>query len=208
MGVKAIFKLIPTPWLISLALILITVLGAACGLSAWRGYSAGYGKAQALGRAQLAELRGEHEAAFAAALAELGREISAQARRALKAEQEHNREKERSRNAEIARKKEIAAVTAGSSHTFSPAFVRLWNEAVGAPAPGDALPGTYDSAVASGAAPAGAASDAGLLPGVSEADILAYINYYGGRCQRLEGQLTLLINQIPGQIPGQVEEAK
>lgn len=197
MGIKDIFKLIPTPWLVSIALALVLALVSAGGIGWMRGHESGYATAKALGDAELATLRSEHNEAFALALTELGGKISELARRAVTAEQKFNQEKERSRNAEVRHQARIAEITRGSTHTFSTAFVRLWNETTGALAPGDAMPGTFDSAVTLGETGSGEGAGSRLLQtGVSEADILAYMNYYGGRCQRIEAQLVLLIGQV------------
>ena len=82
-------------------------------------------------------------------------------------------------------RRRIAHVTSGSTHTFSLDFVSLFNEAIGA----DAAACPLSAAGAGGAAGSGSsgtAAGAGILAGVTEADLLEFMNYYGERCQRLE----------------------
>lgn len=89
----------------------------------------------------------------------------------------------------------IASITANSNHAFSADFVRVWNEATGA-GRGDAVPGTGNTPGADGTPGTGKAAGAGILAAgtVSEADVLAYIIYYGERCKNLEAQVTAWID--------------
>lgn len=193
-----ILSLIPTSWRIALAAGALIALALVGGLAAWKGYNAGYDKAQALGRAEIAGLRSEHDRAYAQAVEELNRTIQEQARHALAAGNALANERVNNAKEQAGLRARIASITATSSHAFSADFVRVWNEATGA-GRGRAMPGTDNSPGVDGTPGTGKTAGAGVLArrAVSEADVLAYIIYYGERCKNLEAQVNAWIDLFP-----------
>lgn len=157
-------------------------------------YGLGYTHAKNKGEAALNALKVEHEEerreaaeaygkALAATLEKYQREVARA--NTLDTELTLAGKTIAAKQQELQRK--IKDVTNGSTHTFSLAFVRLFNNAIGATAPGAvSAPGGSGAAVDTGGT--GTAAYPGILAGVSEADILAFINYYGARCQNLEAK--------------------
>ena len=94
--------------------------------------------------------------------------------------------KEHAKNADALNKK-IASAVRGSEHIFTGGFVRLYNEAIGLS--GDALSETLCPRQPDGRTGAGAAACEELMDGVTEADVLQHISYYGKRCRGLEAQV-------------------
>ena len=84
----------------------------------------------------------------------------------------------------------IAHAARGASHTFSPDFVRLYNEAIGIQT--GSLPEALCSSASSRNTGAGSRPCEGILDrfgGVNEGDLLAHITWYGQRCRGLEAQV-------------------
>lgn len=175
---------------VAIILCALSVLGLACGLAAWKGYGEGYEKARALGRAELAELQGKYSRAFVQALIDFNEKLARHTRLIVDVAGKLEAEKAENEKEQLRLKAKIAAVTRNSAHVFSPEFVRMWNQATGA-LHNNALFEADDSPGADGQAGAGGGTGAGVLAGagVSEADVLAYIIYYGARCKGLEAQL-------------------
>lgn len=188
---------------------LLLVLVAA--FAAWRGYHAGYGRADAERRAEVAELRGEHSLALAIAEGQAREIIQAETRRANEAERQY-----------LAAKKTIAAERRTITNArirnanrdldpdglcrFGPEWVRLFNQAAGAGDGSDHRPAA-DSGLA-GEAGAPEAAQAGVLPGgpaVTGEDVLAWMRDYGPRCQDIEAQLGGLIEFEQGRVAGEVQ---
>ena len=169
----------------------------ACAFAAWKGYSAGYEKAEALGNAEISRLIAEQAEAYAQAMQELNNKLQEEAQRAMAVD--YALASERLNNAKIQAnlRARAAEVTRGSTHLFSFDFVRVWNEAVGATGGGNG-PAAHGAGGADGAAGAGAAADSGVLDGVSEADVLQYIIYYGRRSKDLEAQVNGWIDLAEG----------
>jgi hypothetical protein len=198
-----ILSLIPTSWKIGLSFGLAVCLGLVGGLAAWKGYNAGYEKAEALGKTQIAELQSEHDRAFAEAMAELNGKIRKQAGAAAKTANDLAKERQSHAKTQTRLQRRIQAAAGNNSHAFSSEFVRLWNQAAGAApaAGGDALPAAAAAGDINGTPGAGFAAQAGLLAddaGVTEADILAFIVYYGKRTKNLEAQVNAWINWAGG----------
>lgn len=161
------------------------------------GYCLGLGKAEAEGEARVSALKVEREEerrqaseSYGRALADALEQYEKEARRAqaVSAALEKNKQAH-AKEAEALRRR-ISDAVRGSSHTFSPDFVRLYNEAIGLS--GDTLQEALGAFfAASGAGESGTSGSRVLEPfsGVSEADILAHIARYGGRCRGLEAQL-------------------
>ncbi len=184
----------------------LLLLALLCGLAAWRGYHAGFDRADAERRAEVAEIHAHHADALADAERIARARLEAETVRAAVIEREYldaaqtiaaERRaitRERIRHASL----DVAAV--GGACAFGPDWVRLYNEALCDR--GHALPAT-----ASGPADqAGAADapDAGVFRGgarVTPADILAHVRNYGARARALEAQLSALIDWAEGRNP-------
>jgi hypothetical protein len=182
--------------------LLLTVL--LCGLAAWKGYRAGFDRADADRRAEVAEIHAHHAEALADAERIARERLEAETARAAVIEHEYLAAtqtiaaqrraitRERIRHASL----DVAAV--GGACAFGPDWVRLYNEALGCDrgyAVSAAAPGPADQAGAAGAA------DADVLRGgarVTPADILAHARGYGARCRALEAQLNALIDWAEG----------
>ncbi len=176
-----------------------------CGLAAWRGYTAGYDRADAERRAETAQLRAGHEAELAerwrvtaAAEREARERWQARAELADRLSGELAAER-RARRLETSRlRKEITRYAHNADRRLSAAFVRLYNQAIRAPGAPD-LPGTENSAGAAGTSGAAPAADSGELAGgnaVTEADLLANAEANGARCEDLAARLNALIDLV------------
>lgn len=173
--------------IVSLA-VAVALLLTAIGSYLW-GRSGGYAQAEALGGKALAELRAEHKSALAESLAKALKrnEELVTAGNALAAQLLTTRGELAAARNDITRR--IPHATAGlpADCAFGPAFVGLWNEALGLCAAG--LPQAADPGGAAGGAPAAAAVDAGVQRGApvaaSPADLLAHLRDYGAYCQDL-----------------------
>lgn len=191
----SVLSLVPMPWRVAIGLGALLSFGMVGGFAAWKGYSAGYDKAEALGRAAIAELRSEHDKTYAEAMANLNIKLREQTRRAMAASNELETERKNNEKIHAGLRAQIGAITANSNHVFSADFVRVWNEATGA-SRGDPVPGAGNTPGAAGTSRAGEAPGAGLLEAgaVGEADVLAYVIYYGKRCRNLEAQVNAWID--------------
>lgn len=129
----------------------LLVLLALCAVS----YELGHSKARSEGRAAMAELKAGLDRDEAEALRKARDDLREEARRAFMADFALQKE----RSAHALEKADFLArvpdVTRGSTRTFGPAFVGLWNEAMGA---GRDAP---DTAGSDAAACAAAASEIG-----------------------------------------------
>ena len=151
-------------------------------------YVAGYDHAKAIGKANLNALKVEYAEeqrkasdAYGSALSARLEAYQASVLRANEIEGKLIIAK-KSITASRINNKEIGNV-ADSSHIFSVGFVRLYNQAINA---SDVARGeTASTSNATRNTPSGAPADA-QLSGVSEADLLNHISYYGARCQELE----------------------
>jgi len=187
------------------------VLGAvagvlACILAFGAGYRAGFGRADAVRRAEVATLKAQAEtwkAEQAKAWAEAERKArqeleAAQSRaNALAARLDRSKRQSAAKIRSITRR--IPHATAGLDCVFGPEFVRLYNEAIGAaasPSGDGAVPQAAGPAPVAGAPDAAPAVGPGLRPrrAVTPADILAHIRDYGARSQAMEAQLDALID--------------
>jgi len=186
-----------SPWR-KAALILAGVLAllVLLGVAAWRGYSAGYAKAEALGAAELERVRGEHAAARAAAQAQALRMFDAAKAAAYAAESGYLAKvhKIEAENRELSRRIENAANAVhgavGSPCVFGDAFVQYRNEAFGLAAAGDRPVSGAAPGADAGAAPAGAPAP-GVRPGpsVTAEDVAAHDRDFGGYCRQVRAQL-------------------
>lgn len=164
---------------------------AACCVLLWGAYSIGYDKASAESESRLHRLQVEwteqrrHNAeAYGKALAEAYDALRAEAERADETATRLARDNQ-TLSAQAAQLRRQVKNAASGNHIFSVQFVRLFNQAIGA-LPTDTGEHTADPRHINGIGTGGTAADSGLLSGVNEADLLAYMLYYGGRCQRLE----------------------
>ena len=183
------------PQRVALAACIVLAAATISGLAAWKGYSMGYEKAADWGRAEIAKIISEQALTYAQAMQDLNNQLQEEAQRAMTVEYTLASERLNNAKTQANLRSRIADVTRNSNYVFGAEFVRLWNEAVGA-SRGDhnaAASGAYS---ADGTAGAGAAVDSGVL--VSEADILAYITYYGPRCMDLEAQVDAWIDLAEG----------
>lgn len=198
-----------SPWrriALILGVVLLVALAGAAG--AWKGYRHGHDEAEAKGQAELQAQRASWASARANAEATARRLLQEQADRANDISRKYQtarRDLAAARAALTDRRiadasRDVAA--AGGSCVFGPDWVRLYNEALGAAA-GGPVPGP--AAGAAGAAGAADTPDAGGVPGVTAADVLANARDNGGRCQRIEAQLTALIDWAEGV---QIREAR
>ncbi|EFL52020.1 conserved hypothetical protein [Solidesulfovibrio fructosivorans JJ]] len=190
------------------------VLGAvagmlACVLTFGAGYRIGYGRADAARLAEVATLKAQAET-WKAEQAKAWAEAERKARQELEATQSRanalaarlDRSKRQSAAKIRSITRRIPHATAGLDCVFGPEFVRLYNEAIGAAAPGSgdtgdgAVPQAADPAPVAGAPDAAPAAHPGLRPrrAVTPADILAHIRDYGTRAQAMEAQLNALID--------------
>ncbi len=166
------------------------------GFAAIGGYRSGYEKAAAIGKAELETLKREHALAYADAVAKLSAKVQAETARALATENALSKAKEDHAKQETSLRSQIKRATSGSRHVFGADFVSVYNAAIGADRA--ELPRADRSPGPDGKAGAGVAPVAGILDGVSEADLLAHIVYYGGRCRNLESQVNAWINHAEG----------
>ena len=179
----------------------------ACSLAFGTGYRTGFEKADAARRAEVATLTAQAEAwkaeqakAWAEAERKAREELEAATGRvnALAAKLDRTKRESAAKTNTITRR--IPRATAGLNCSFSPDFVRLYNEAVGAAGPADGGPVSQagDPAPVAGAPDAAPAVGPGLRPvrAVTPADILAHVRDYGARSQSLEAQLDALIDLV------------
>lgn len=177
----------------------------ACALAFGTGYRTGFEKADAARRAEVAEMtaraevwKAEQAKAWAEAERKAREELEAATGRvnALAARLDRAKRESAAKTNTITRR--IHRATAGLHCSFSPDFVRLYNEAVGAAGhSGDgAVPQTGDPAPVAGAPDAAPAVGPGLRPvrAVTPADILAHVRDFGARSQSLEAQVNALID--------------
>ena len=199
-----------SPWRkVALGLAGALLLLLLCGLAAWRGYAAGFAKAEALGRAEVSRLEAAQAQALAKAEALARQRLAEEAARAADIERQFLAAKRNLRAArlEITNRRiadvsrDVASDPAGRC-LFPDGWVRLYNEALGVRDRADAVPTPAPGAP--GTAGAGPAPGPGVLPGpagaaaVTPEDILAHARDYGGRCQALEAQLRALIRWAEG----------
>lgn len=172
-----------------------------CGISLFlfiSGYVAGYGRADEKGKALLNSQRLEREEERRAASEKYGRALAETLERYEKevsrgeklAAEYAERHKKFLRESESLQRR-IADAAGNGTHTFSPDFVRLYNEAIGIP--GDSLPEDTYSSFSYGKTGISGSFEARVMDpfkGVSEADLLSHISRYGRRCRGLEAQVS------------------
>jgi hypothetical protein len=201
---------------LALGLAAAIVVAVLVGLAAWRGYRAGYEKADAERRAQVAELRGEHALALADAERQARALLEEQTARANELERQYlaasntiAAQRRTITNERIRHASRDVDVSGGACR-LGPEWVRLYNAAVGADSGdgGAALPPTASGPDADpGAAPE---ADTGILRGgpavtsVTPEDILAHVRDYGSRCRDIEARL-LGLQEWAGGLGGEVQ---
>lgn len=161
------------------------------------GFGLGHGFAAAKGRADLLaakavweEERKENAEAYARALSASQERYRKEVERADSVANSYAESKQAHAKEAEALQRRIARVARNGSHTFSPDFVRLYNEAIGLS--GDALSEALCSFRPAGSAGASGAPGPGgpdSFTGVNEADLLEHITRYGRRCRGLESQV-------------------
>ena len=193
-----LLSLVPLPWRIALIAGVLLAFGIVGGFTAWKGYNAGYDKAEALGRSAMATLKSDHDKAYAEAMEGLQTKLQEETRRALVVSAELETERTNNAKKEASLQAKIASVTANSTHVFSNNFVRVWNEAIGA-VRGDAMSGAGNSPGADDTPGTSKSPGTGILAKgtVTEADVLAFIIYYGARSKNLEKQVNAFIDLFP-----------
>lgn len=155
MAVTALLGQLPWVWRIALGAAAVLLVGGAYGAGVKRGFDAGHAAAKAAGEAAYAALERDHARQYVAAMAEYAARLRREAEKALDAGAALARAKEDHATVQRSLRARIAAVTRGSVHRFSPEFVRLFNEAVGADAP------------AAGKPPSAAGTTAASGPGIA-----------------------------------------
>jgi hypothetical protein len=189
----------------------LLVLGLVAGLAAWKGYRAGFDRADADRRAEVAEIHAHHAEALADAERTARQLLQDQTRRGNELERQYlaatktiaaqRRELTNRRIADASRDVDVS----DGLCRLGPDWVRLYNEALGCDR-GHAVPAAPPGAA--GAAGTGLAADARILPGggtvtpaVTPEDVLAHMRDYGARCRALEAQLIALIDWAEGGNP-------
>ena len=179
------------------------VIAGFIGLIGLAGYQIGHGKAEAEGLAAVNALKAEQSEkdrrnadAYGKAVADARERQKKEAGRAnaIAAELAADKRRLASEAAKLRRK---IADAVNPDTRFGPAFVSVFNQTTGAGIPDDPLSGTCDSGGAAGRAGTGAAPGPGLCA-VGEKDLLEYMEYYGERCQGLEGQVRSLRKLLLG----------
>lgn len=195
---KESLALIPGSRRVAIVAVALLFFGGSYGIGYWKGRNAGYESADNKGKAAIAELQAEHERAYAEEVDRLQEKLRKQTATALDAANTLAKERKKNAATQNDLRRRIARAASGSAHTFSPAFVRVWNEATGAAFAGDCpAVATGNTAAADGKAGAGKTAGAGIRA-VTEADILEYITYYGGRTKDLEAQVNAWIDIAGG----------
>ncbi|MCC8194340.1 MAG: hypothetical protein LIP28_06820 [Deltaproteobacteria bacterium] len=122
------------PWVWRVALVAVPALAVAVsfGVGLKKGYDAGYARARAKGDAALAARDRDYADRRAEILRRNADKLRREAERALDAGAELARAKEEHAAIQHALHARIAVAARGGVHRFSPDFVRLFNEAVGA----------------------------------------------------------------------------
>ncbi|WP_236608410.1 MULTISPECIES: hypothetical protein [Pseudodesulfovibrio] len=214
MSLMTIFSAVSTAvtgrWrMIALILAAVLLVGLLTGYAAWRGYHAGYERADAERRAEVSGIRADHALALAEAESRARAMLEAETARTYALERQYldatktiaaQRRQITNRRIEDA-SRNVAAVDGRC--LFGPDWVRLYNEAIGAGDSDRAVPGAAPGpdAAATAAQTAGAWIPRGggpLMPAVTPQDILAHIRDYGARCRELEAQLNGLIDWAEG----------
>lgn len=174
------------------------LFGIACVTALFAsGYAIGHGKAEAEGQANINALKVECEEerrrnseAYGKALAETLEQYEREVARADIVSAQYAESKKVHTKETESLQRRIRHAVRGNSHTFSPDFVKLYNEAIGLS--GDALSQALYTRSAHGTAGTGGTSGAGWLDpftGVTERDLLEHIAGYGRRCRGLEAQV-------------------
>jgi len=181
--------------------LLFFVIGFALTFAVRGVYHAGYGKAEAEGKAALEALKREHSDINSKRWAEYAAK-EREARERLQEEQARadalTKTLLRAEDALAAERRDftrrIADATRNNNAAFSPEFVRLYNEALYGPAAGAGSQnkpgGAASAAHGAGSAPA---PGGGVLPEqpVTLADLLAHSRDYGAYCRNLSERLGL-----------------
>jgi len=202
------------PWKkIALGLIGLAVVAGLLCAAGWKGYRAGYDKADLKRKVELAALRTAHTNALAEAENMARKQLEAAILRANTFEREYlaaqNRIRKQARQITKERIAHASNHVDPADHTcrFGAEWVRLYNEAIGAGA-GDSG-GTMPTAAPGPVAEAGTAqvAQAGILSGgatVTPEDILAHVRDYGQRNRALAAQLGALIDWAENLNAGEV----
>ncbi len=156
----------------------------------------GYEAAENKWMAKIAQLQAEYNARAAAAAQRFNEELKKKTSEAMAASDRFHQEKQEHEDTRASLTKRIDAIANSSTHTFSPAFVRVWNDAVGAVATRSGATKGANSASTYPVSRSGKASGAGFQGKVTEADILRWISYYGRRSKDIESQLRGLIDIV------------
>lgn len=202
----SLFSFLPTSWLVAGGFGLLLALGAAGGVGAWKGYSAGYAKAESEGKRALLFERLERAAenvqrALAVAEAERGarEKTEAAVAEAGRLEKELIEYRSRLEAQEIDFRRRIADAaqsTAGTCAGLNDDWVRLYNEYLGASGTSSrgSVPAAGHSGNAQGPSGPGSGAGAGIprakpLKLATPADILEHAKDYGKRSRWMEKQL-------------------
>ena len=204
-----VLSLIPKSWLLSCGGILLLVLVAVGGVCAWKGYNAGFERAEALGQAALAtekQERAEENVARALAVAEAEREARERYEAAVARNAELDLQLAAVKSTLATERKRFnqriadAANAAANTCTGLPAeWVHLYNEAYGAGGIDGIEGGLSGGASQTPGANAGSGS---RLPQseslTSPADILSHARDVGQEYQKIRAQLEALIDAVEG----------
>ena len=128
----ALLAKVPWVWRFAVGATAALAVAGAFGLGLKKGFDAGYEGAAAKGVAAVAELERDFARRHAAMLDQYATRLRQEAERALQAGAELAQAKEEHATIQQYLHTRLAVVTRDSVHRFSPDFVRLFNEAVGA----------------------------------------------------------------------------
>ena len=158
-------------------------------LCLWGAYLVGYKTAKSEGETAIAQMEKNYADAYAKAMTSIVEDTIKQTQNLLDITSTYVKEKQQNAAKQSALEKQIADITSSSTHVFSAAFVKLWNEAVNALCD-STMPKNDNFTGVNGGARTSKATGSGVqAKQVTEADILAYIVYFGGRSADLEKQV-------------------
>lgn len=159
-------------WRITLGAGAALLVGGAYGAGHIRGYDAGHTAASAKGEALYTALERDHARQYADALAQQAARARQETANMLKAASDLAKVKEEHAKNEQALHRRVSAATRGSTYQFSPDFVRLFNDAVGASVrvhPAGTPAGAGRTAAVAGTGAAVGSGLRGLMPGSGSA---------------------------------------
>ncbi len=125
----SLLSILPWPWRIAICAGAVLFVGLIGAYSGWKGYGMGYEAAENKWMAKIAQLQAEYNARAAAAAQRFNEELKKKTSEAMAASDRFHQEKQEHEDTRASLTKRIDAIANSSTHTFSPAFVRVWNDA-------------------------------------------------------------------------------